>query len=163
MTNSIHCICSTHGELKPRISILSQLLQNVELAEAFATNCLAVAAQILLHPAMGNPSARSVRSTAWGSKNSAGPRRPRWIYCQPWWPGAPRMSTARGFWRPWPYFMCWRRTCWRHPAGIWKPCIVRCQRWWQPSKTGVDQTLMVRRETEYSRQGPMDFVIHNHT
>ena len=55
MTNSIHCICSTHGELKPRISILSQLLQNVELAEAFATNCLAVAAQILLHPAMGKP------------------------------------------------------------------------------------------------------------
>lgn len=27
----------------------------MELAEAFATNCLAVAAQILLHPAMGKP------------------------------------------------------------------------------------------------------------
>ena len=40
-------------ELKARIFILSQFLQNVELPEAFAANCLAVAAQILLHPAMG--------------------------------------------------------------------------------------------------------------
>ena len=42
-------------ESEEEISNLAQLLQNVELPEAFATNCLAVAAQLLLHPARGQP------------------------------------------------------------------------------------------------------------
>ena len=36
---------------------LARELENVEMPEAFATNCLAVAAQVLLHPAAGRPEA----------------------------------------------------------------------------------------------------------
>eukprot|EP00438_Fugacium_kawagutii_P014068 Skav204175 [mRNA] locus=scaffold903:508926:512000:- [translate_table: standard] len=69
-----------------RVSQLVQILQNVELPEAFAANCLAVAAQLLLHPGKGQPvrgrNQASVVSTgdlwksmvAWSASYVHGPR-----------------------------------------------------------------------------------------
>ena len=42
-------------ESEEQVYILIRFLKDVELPEAFATNCLAVAAQLLLHPGKGQP------------------------------------------------------------------------------------------------------------